>query len=172
MDEYIFSQQPDRNSRLNKSEPVRKPSPKTPASAEDAFKEAGIEVFDKKDHHLPVCAACGCPAYSIDKLFLIKSADIEKARAIGYAPDDIMLSLTYQERQCYRDNGLAPDRVKAELAQNGIRFQAGDEEKPEIPTCEACWPACSYSITYSLFIPYDQYDKAVAVINGLEQAPK
>ena len=148
-----------------------KPLPAAPEDAERYFKDAGIPVFNKKDHHLAVCAACGCPEYSIDKLFLISNSDLDKAQKIGFTADDIEIPLVYESRQCYRDNGLSSARVQEALAKNGIRCWTEDVEKPDMPTCKACWPACSYSIRYSVYIPYEQYEKAWEIINGLEQGP-
>ena len=154
-----------------KTEPAVRALPAVPEDAERYFKDAGITVFNKKDHHLPVCAACGYPAYSVDKFFLINSADLCKAEQIGFTAEDIEVTLVYEKRQCYRDNGFSPARVQESLAKNGIRCSTGDEEKPDIPICKACWPACSYSIRYTVYIPYEQYEKALEIINRLEQGP-
>ncbi len=58
--------------------------PEHPSRTEEVFRASGVTILKKSEKHLPVCAACGCPAYSVDQSVLIRRADLPRASRHGF----------------------------------------------------------------------------------------
>jgi hypothetical protein len=55
-----------------------------PPDSAALLRAQGIAVFEFDVEYHPVCAACGCPAYSATHFALINLDDLGKAQALGF----------------------------------------------------------------------------------------
>ncbi len=83
--------------------------------------------------------------------------------------DIATLKIIYEDRQCLGNNGLSSERVKLALRDKGIKVLRIRMPKGiVVPTCEACYPACSVRYEYEIDLKKNKQELANTIINELK----